>query len=287
MPKRLDKVPNQIVSHQKRLVQVAEAIGREFDRLPVDILAICRSFGARVEQDGRIKEHGAFLTFKEGQLDKPLIVVRPGNASSGYARLCIAHELAHLILIRDFSIVPRGESQYWQYETICDEFAARLLVPKSYINELMLTRPSTGSALLMRSIDIEREALITWIHGARRLADIKSRTCFFRIQQVSDKLFKVMGSTLSNHRGRTAEIPRSAKVFELFCSMLRTAERDGVAKATRIEKVEFEQGVAFLNDYNELFAICRKRSSVGREILLVATGEKSLRDLDYRKCGLI
>jgi hypothetical protein len=138
------------------------------------------------------------------------------------------------------------------------------------MNDLMLGRPTTGSSLLMRTLDIESEAMITWVHGAKRLADFRASSCFLRLEMVNGTLFKTMGSTLTNHRGRAAEISDKNPLFQKLKDMLDQAAMTGRAKVTLLEPGWFEGKLRFLKEYRQIFAICRRRQSVGKEVLLAA-----------------
>jgi len=257
----------QIHLYRSRLNEVANAVSLDVGRVPVDLGLVCKWFGATVVSDRSIGWRHAYLSFENGQLERPIVTVGL-DPDSAYARFCIAHELAHLILTRDFNVLPKGRSQYWQHEILCDEFARQILVPKRYMHELMLGRPTSGTALLMRTLDIESETHITWVHGAKRLADFRDSTGFFRLEMTSETSFKIMGSTLPNYRGRSMVITSKVQLFDSLKQMLGQAIAHGRARVTCLEPTLFEEKLSFLREYKQVYAICRRRAAGSNEVLL-------------------
>ncbi len=249
-------------TYRRRLNDVAEKIAGQVDGPPVDMQQLCEWFGVVVKGvDGSEKDRfRAGLAFENGILDRPTVLISRYVYGTAYSRVCIAHEIAHLILIREYGAVPKSRAEYWKYEVVCDEFARRILVPTSYVERLLREKPSREGRILIRSIDIEHDAAITWIHGARRLAEL-SNVDFLRVQQRPSGAFFVASTTL--RKGRSAAIEAKTPLGLAFGDMLAAARDSGRARLTEVSEAFMSQlgdKFAVPEACQKVFAICRRRA---------------------------
>ncbi len=60
---------------------------------------------------------------------------KSGNPfSDPSARFLLAHEIAHCVIDLQIPISPSSRSEYWRLEELCNEMAAQLLVPRSFLH---------------------------------------------------------------------------------------------------------------------------------------------------------
>ena len=94
---------------------------------PVDLVDLSGMFGASMEYiRARSNRRGA-LCHTNGKW-----VVRLADdswLSKSTERFIVAHELAHLLMLRHGVSRPASDQEYWILEEVCDRLATRLLVP--------------------------------------------------------------------------------------------------------------------------------------------------------------
>lgn len=99
---------------------------------PVRLRALLSNLGIRLQfETAKGRSGKAYLVFD----DPPtIIVIRPAQLASNREhahrsqRFSVAHELGHWIIWRRLGSMP-DHLNYWNHEVLCNEFAAKLLLP--------------------------------------------------------------------------------------------------------------------------------------------------------------
>jgi len=147
---------------------VAGELGTERD-LPVDLVAVCRELGVGLRvapADG--PRRGALMRAGRGW---EVVVMRPRGPSgdiSPQERFTIAHELGHLILMRETPFRIQRDADYWLAEELCNRFASGLLIPQRLLSDLAEPRSSTELAASVS--EVARMAAVTFEPAARAVA---------------------------------------------------------------------------------------------------------------------
>jgi Zn-dependent peptidase ImmA (M78 family) len=140
----------------------AEELRPDASRLDID--ALLRSMAIKVRRVDPQR-----TSIKDGETH--------GAASRGYEIVCVgsaevrsrftlAHELGHVLLDRDLDCRPLTKTEYWKHEVICNDFAARLLIPESAVADLPRKSP-------WRETDgVAREYDVSWEVAARRITEV-------------------------------------------------------------------------------------------------------------------
>jgi hypothetical protein len=92
-----------------------------------DLKAIVRQLNVAVVRHESVK-NGESRRLRDGRYE---IRVAREKTSPNRIRFTVAHELAHILLDREFGLRPSSRSEYWRHEDWCDEFAGALLVPST------------------------------------------------------------------------------------------------------------------------------------------------------------
>lgn len=98
--------------------------------LPLDMEDICNDLGLQISNNADASKTTLGLRGK-----KLVISLNPLRHPALY-RFHVAHEIGHALLLREFSALPLGESEYWQHENLCNFFAQRLLLPDAALARL-------------------------------------------------------------------------------------------------------------------------------------------------------
>jgi len=125
-------------------------------------------------------------------------------------RFVIAHELGHLILLRNGAPKPFGASEYWKLEEVCNDFARRLLINEEAINERLGRGDYSASSLLKICAGLALDAKVPWSAAAYRISESLPDTGFFRLEPKQYGL-KIVVSTFAN-KDRTGWIGSGKKV---------------------------------------------------------------------------
>jgi hypothetical protein len=139
--------------------------------MPLDVASICRSFGF-VEPviERTIKpRHGGLR-----RIDRTWqpIVYRMGDGGprnlTPRERFTAMHEVAHALIEREFELRPQRNSEYWSLESVCDRYAASMLVPDSLVRKY---REScvTSDGLLTTAMALSSRCIVTIPCAAKRL----------------------------------------------------------------------------------------------------------------------
>jgi Zn-dependent peptidase ImmA (M78 family) len=110
--------------------------------------------------------------------DSPKVVISEDAKRRGLApgeRFSVAHEVGHWVVWRRFGIVPSCKPEYWKHEAICNEFAARLLIPpiflEGFLSEL-INRHRVLPIFLPRAL--AASAQVSWEVAARSITSLSS-----------------------------------------------------------------------------------------------------------------
>jgi hypothetical protein len=139
-----------------------------------------------------------------GTRPKILVQAPDENLESGtktftwWERFVIAHELGHLVLEKHKVPVPAGRAEYWQVETLCDDFAGRLLIPEHAAKDILRHNPQTPAQWLTLSSSLARRAEVPWLTAGFRLAQINKALAFLRIETREGGVLRVISSRFGN-----------------------------------------------------------------------------------------
>jgi hypothetical protein len=155
-----------------------------FPNVPIDLGRVCAQLNTEVKYvEGndklRLKPE---ITADPNRRGGFIILSRPAIARTGFERFCIAHELAHGIIWKEFEFKPEATSEYWEFEQVCDEFARELLLPKEFIEQLLNNSDGGLKDILWISLRAKSLGRVHWGAAAHRLSDIISHVRFFRIK---------------------------------------------------------------------------------------------------------
>lgn len=106
-----------------------------------------------------------------------------------WERFTVAHELAHLLLIKRFRWNPKVGSSYYECEQCCDAFAGRLLVPRSELGDL---RADQASDLLEYIARKRKKLFVSWEVFARELIPEYPGIAAFQVRRESLKTGKLL-----------------------------------------------------------------------------------------------
>lgn len=179
---------------------------------PVNLHGILSRLGIRLLYEEKKGKAEALL-----QLGRPptVIVYRqsPSPLLSAKERFSIAHELAHWIVWCRFGFSPSSET-YWDHETLCNEFAAELLVPPRALKSFLDRQYGENVNPIYFPDKVKRSASVSWDVAAKSITSASpADLAYLQLIKVpptdSSKaasseqpiIFKVRCSTLTNKPG--------------------------------------------------------------------------------------
>src|SRR5205807_1171969 len=98
----------------------------------------------------------------------------PALFLSARERFSIAHELAHWVIWRRYGSLPGSASEYWFHETLCNEFAAGLLVPQSALEKFLQRLDNDKTHPVFFPSKVVQSAAVSWEVAARSIATCPS-----------------------------------------------------------------------------------------------------------------
>jgi len=171
-------------------------------------------------------------------------------------RLVIAHELGHLILLRNHASKPSGTSEYWRLEEICNDFARRLLIGDTAIAARMDRRKYSPTDLLEESEELAADARVPWSVAAHRISDAKTNIGFIRLEPAKYG-FKISVTTLPNMHGTGwLGVGKHIKMDTALYDVVLDIQRRG-GLPTQISTDVF-QGIAGLEKVSECAGTLRR-----------------------------
>ncbi|MFB2556760.1 ImmA/IrrE family metallo-endopeptidase [Herbiconiux liangxiaofengii] len=144
--------------------------GVQFAGLPVDLATVLRTERITLSaSEGRSGTHGLA---ERGPHGYRIVVFGKGEPLlDGRLRFTVAHEIAHCIIDRAVGVSPTTKSEYWKLEEICNEYAARLLMP----DVVMAADARLSSLDLLRTTKrLSDSARVSPVAAGRRLAEWQS-----------------------------------------------------------------------------------------------------------------
>ncbi|MGZ8870137.1 MAG: ImmA/IrrE family metallo-endopeptidase [Pyrinomonadaceae bacterium] len=140
---------------------------------PVNVHAILSRVGIGLRFSNSRNKVNSCLEIDNGPT---IVIYRPNPALflSPRERFSIAHELAHWVIWRRFGSLPESDSEYWFHETLCNEFAAGLLVPHSALEQFLQTQNHQGIHPVYFPSRVVQLAAVSWEVAARSIATYPS-----------------------------------------------------------------------------------------------------------------
>lgn len=190
-----------LASYQNRLHEWAASLLGPAPAIPVVIENICGGLGVKLKRASSVPASKSYLSIDPTKID-PISVLLPGVSNelplTSFERLCVAHELAHYFLLKNFELLPRSKSEYWQHEELCDDFARHLLIPEQYIVQRASDTSWEPSAYLKLCGDVAAAAWIPWIHAAIRITERNPDVGYLRCDPLLDD--ELLGTNNSHLR---------------------------------------------------------------------------------------
>ncbi len=149
-------------------------------RYPLDVEELVKLLGIGLSRARTSKEqHPRLLTDRAG-----IRILLPGPTPNGGGwnerdRFSVAHEVGHYLIWRATGYMPRGSADYWRHEALCNDFAARLLVPRAIIQDFAAHIPPAGGGWLVLPHDLATQAQVSWEVATRRVTQETSRAYYF------------------------------------------------------------------------------------------------------------
>jgi Zn-dependent peptidase ImmA (M78 family) len=179
---------------------------------PVNLNGIVSRLGIGLRYEKQKVKTSSYLQLE----DVPTIIIYRQNLSlllSARERFSIAHELAHWIVWRRFGFLPSSET-YWEHETICNEFAAGLLVPPHALKRFLEKQYGENVDPVYFPDKVKLSAAVSWDVAAKSITATHSADSaylrFIKVSNANSKkgaaskqqvALKVNCSTLTNMPG--------------------------------------------------------------------------------------
>jgi hypothetical protein len=134
------------------------------------------------------------ISYLEVEREPKITICRKASALflSPRERFSIAHELAHWVIWRRFGSLPGSNTEYWFHETLCNEFAAGLLVPDAALGRFLEAQQREQIDPVHFPTKVVRLAAVSWDVAARSIAAFPSSdSAYIRLARVAhDQLSK-------------------------------------------------------------------------------------------------
>jgi hypothetical protein len=197
---------------------------------PVLVGKICTTLGVDVAKRESVPLHKAYLSVDPTR-ERPALILLPVKQIGSFERFCIAHELAHYLLILGFSATPRDENEYWKHEELCDDFARHLLVPA-------------------RHLDM-----------AHRISEFRSDVIYSRCERSTSDDFKFVATTHPRQKGRGKLVKRESKLWGVFDGLLGRAKQSNRIVRAELTDDFLNEGLNEFLGYDEKFSVVAEVSS--------------------------
>jgi hypothetical protein len=118
--------------YRTRLAAHALDLSTRYGPPPIPIARLCRDIGLDIVRDPELGSFGAEIRL--GRLsNRRAKIALPANVSGrpsgdAFERFCIAHELGHYLVFKDFGVLPTPGNEYWKHEDLCERFARAILI---------------------------------------------------------------------------------------------------------------------------------------------------------------
>src|SRR5437660_641911 len=99
-------------AYQEQLRGWAEALVRPAPRTPISVERICGDLGIKTQRSTSVAPFKSYLSFNSSEGDVATILLPEVARAENYnfERFCIAHELAHYVLLVHHNLTPRTNS---------------------------------------------------------------------------------------------------------------------------------------------------------------------------------
>jgi len=251
----ITRADGQIECYQAVLAHHIDQIVCE-NPVPINLIRICQRYQLNVLHKN-IADYRAYLAINDTSEQTQFFILVPQKSKgTRYERFCIAHELAHYILLKNFGTVAPAEFNHWVTEKLCDDFARRLLVPDGYLKEKFSNVRVRAFDFLRVANRVSSMAGIPWIHGARRVHEHFRNVCFLRMQFTDEARLKVVSTTLPQSKETGKLVDKGTKWAEMISKMSCSNGANEIRFMESVEKpVIASSGIRSLIQAHEV-AVC-------------------------------
>ena len=225
----------------------AEELNARVSEPPVLVRDICSSLGVFIEKKDTVPQYKAYLSVDPFK-DHSALILLPSKEIGNFERFCIAHELAHYLLLVLFSALPQNKSEYWKHEELCDDFARCLLVPTRYVSQRLHDENASATRYLHLCGEISQSARVPWIQVAHRIAELRPNVTYLRCQRLPSNAFKLVATTHPRRKGRGTLVKKDTKLWTAFNELLGRSQ-----ETTRVIR----------SDMTKLFVECDVADALG------------------------
>jgi hypothetical protein len=204
--------------------------------------------------------HKAYLSVDPTR-ERPALILLPVKQIGSFERFCIAHELAHYLLILAFSATPQNKNEYWKHEELCDDFARHLLVPARYVVQKLGDESTEPDHLLTLCTNLAQSTRVPWMHTAHRISEFKSDVIYSRCERTSSNDFKFVATTHPRQKGRGKLVKRQAKLWGVFDGLLKQANQSGQSIRAELTDAFLEEDLSKFLGYGENFSVVAEASA--------------------------
>ena len=176
--------------------------------VPIDLLELARALGVSSVRETSMIEDGR-TTWNGGTPSIELRQDRPPTRK----RFTLAHEIAHVLLEARQTVAHRGLSfTHDDIETLCDQVAAALLMPRTWISQYA-SRDRLNLSLIRL---VAHRADVSLAAAAVRMAEVSGRTCMLLRLQRAPTRWVVVGHAAVpiDIHGRLELAPESSELFD-------------------------------------------------------------------------
>lgn len=192
---------------------------------PVLVRDVCKELGVKVTKSERVPLNKAYLSIDPTKSSRAEILL-PKKVIGSFERFCVAHELGHYLVYLAFGMVPKGESEYWKHEQLCDEFARNLLLPTPFIAGKVAGPSGQGAEHYLRLCEsVARQAWMPWTQTALRLTEFRDDITYLKCRQFPLRELKFVTTTHPHQKGRGKIVDRGSKLWALLTSLIERANK--------------------------------------------------------------
>ena len=176
--------------------------------VPVDLIKLAHHLGVSAVSEAPMVEDGR-TTWSDGI---PLIELR-SDRSRGRKRFTLAHEIAHILIEARQTVAHRKfRFTHDDVETLCDQVAAAILMPRDWISRY--ANRDVFNLSLIRLV--AHKSQVSHAAAAVRIAETSGRTCMLLRLQRAPKRWVVVGHAavpLDIH-GQIEVAPATSEMFD-------------------------------------------------------------------------
>lgn len=228
--------PSLATRYREVLSQYAQRIVGNNPTVPVDLEQICAQYSLQLLHKD-ISGYRAYLATSELEDEARYFILLPRKGKgTSFERFCIAHEIAHYLLLTQFGTPNPAELNHWRTESLCDEFARQLLVPDGFLRTKLPNPASTASDMLRAADRVAVAAGVPWIQAARRVHEVATSARFLRMQIEPDKRLKVISTALPGNK-ETGRLIASDSAWTMEIQRTLSESKNGVRSLDHVDAV--------------------------------------------------